>query len=50
MAKPSKKTIDEKLRIVLAVLSGEFSAAEVARLTAERRRRAVSAQLEARAH
>lgn len=31
MARPSKKTIDQKLRIVLSVLRGEHSAAEAAR-------------------
>lgn len=31
MARPSKKTVEQKLRIVLSVLSGEVSAAEAAR-------------------
>lgn len=31
MARPSKKTADQKLRIVLSVLRGEHSAAEAAR-------------------
>lgn len=31
MARPSKKTADQKLRIVLAVLRGEHSVAEAAR-------------------
>lgn len=31
MAKPSKKTVEAKLRIVLSVISGEVSAAEAAR-------------------
>lgn len=31
MAKPSKKTTDQKLRIVLAVLRGQHSVAEAAR-------------------
>ena len=31
MAKPSKKTTDQKLRVVLSVLRGEHSVAEAAR-------------------
>lgn len=31
MAKPSKKSADEKMRVVLSVLSGEQSASEAAR-------------------
>ena len=31
MAKPSKKTSEQKLRVVLSVLRGEYSAAEAAR-------------------
>lgn len=31
MARPSKKTVDQKLQIVLSVLRGESTAAEAAR-------------------